>query len=251
MARNTLTFELGGQVSIKELEEGIHSFHRLVRALTPRRAGISWIVEDHRGGSAITTLRGEAEDVSLVDRVVHDYEVIGETLQGGNSLEGFRRSVFKAAEALRVMANKSEYVRIGTPENDFIFTIKSQIGDEGVPFATSVSVGAISGRVETLSRRGNLRFNLYDAVFDRPVACYLADDQEDLMREAWGKRARVTGRVYREPKGGRPFSVRAISKLEILPEAALGGFRKARGAVEWHAEHDEASDVAIRRLRDA
>jgi hypothetical protein len=49
MVKSTLTFELGGQVDIARLEEGVSVFRRLVSALTSR-AKVTWIVEDLRPG---------------------------------------------------------------------------------------------------------------------------------------------------------------------------------------------------------
>ena len=61
MSKTTLTFELGGQVELKDLEKGITLFTRLVSNLT-LRSGVTWIVEDLQPGSATVTLRGEADD---------------------------------------------------------------------------------------------------------------------------------------------------------------------------------------------
>ena len=247
MPKDTLTFELGGPINIGKLEKSIHNFHRLVKALTPRNSGVSWIVEELGTGSAVATLRGEADDVSVVEKIVQDYETIGATLQGGESPTGFGKSVLNAAEALRAMADTAPYVRLATPADDFIVTSHQH---QSEPSGTLVSIGAVSGRIETLSSRGALRFNLYDSVFDKAVACYLAEGQEDLMRKAWGRRARVSGRVYREPKGGRAVSIRRITNVEILPEIESGAFRQAKGAVAWQPDY-ERGEVIIRRLRDA
>ena len=65
MSKTTLTFELGGQVELKDLEKGITLFTRLVSNLT-LRSGVTWIVEDLQPGSATVTLRGEADDPAKV-----------------------------------------------------------------------------------------------------------------------------------------------------------------------------------------
>jgi hypothetical protein len=61
------------------------------------------------------------------------------------------------------------------------------------PTATE-SYGAVTGRVQTLTSRSGLRFTLYDRLYDRAVACYLAEGQESLMREMWDQLATVEGR---------------------------------------------------------
>ncbi len=45
MTKTTLTFEMGGEVDIIRLKEGITAFNRLLSALTAGTK-INWIVED-------------------------------------------------------------------------------------------------------------------------------------------------------------------------------------------------------------
>ena len=120
----------------------------------------------------------------------------------------------------------------------------------GARSAPRVSIGAITGRVQTLGERAGLRFNLYDAPFDRAVACYLTPGQEEIIRDAWGKRARVSGRITREGSTGRPLAIRNIVAVDILQDAEPGSYRQARGAVPRLPGAMLAED-AIRRLRDA
>ena len=80
--RDTLTFTVQGRIEIADLDVAIQKFHRLVKALTPKKAGVSWLVEELSASSAIATLRGEANDISVVEEVVDSYEEIGESLQG-------------------------------------------------------------------------------------------------------------------------------------------------------------------------
>ena len=248
MPKDTLTFELGGAVDIRQLEDAISRFHRLVRALTPRNAGVIWFVDDLQAGSAVATIRGEAADHSVVERVVEDYEDIGATLERGASSEKYGRRVSAAVEAVREIIVHAEYVRLATLEGDHVLRgVRHEHERIG---AATMSIGAITGHVETLSSRGNLRFNLYDLVFDRPVACYLTKGQEERMREAWGKLARVSGQISREPGSGRPIAIRRISSIEVLPEVEPGSFRQARGAIPGHPDY-ERSEEAIRKVRDA
>ena len=119
----------------------------------------------------------------------------------------------KAAAGIRKLATTVEYVRFETLDNDY--TIH---GNELSPSRSEpvVSIGAVTGRVQTLTSRAGLRFNLYDAVHDKAVGCYLAPGQEELMRETWGRRARVSGSVSREAVTGRPMVVRQVFDVDIL-----------------------------------
>ena len=116
--------------------------------------------------------------------------------------------------------------------------------------STTSAIGAVTGRVQTLSNRAGLRFNLYDTIHNKAVACYLSPGQEELMREAWDRRARVSGRVSREGGTGRPIAIRQILSVEILEDPAPGSYRLARGAVPWQ-EGDILPEDAVRLLRDA
>ena len=80
MAKNTVTFELGGRVEIRDLENGIIAFRRLISALTPSNERVAWVVEDLQPGSATATLRCDADNPVVAEQIVQDYETIGSSL---------------------------------------------------------------------------------------------------------------------------------------------------------------------------
>jgi hypothetical protein len=110
-----------------------------------------------------------------------------------------------------------------------------------------VAYGAIEGVVQTLTNRRELRFTLYDSLQDRAVVCHLHEGQEDLMRNAWGKRVIVQGFVTRDGLNGRPLQISRIT--DVIPVIA-GDYKKGRGALKSAADAEKPEDV-IRRLRDA
>ena len=248
MSKATLTFELGGRVELKELEEGIRLFTRLVSNLTPR-SGVTWVVDDLQPGSALVTLRGESDDPAKVEQIIAEYEVIGCALSRHENLHHTKTRVVQAAHAIADFAGPREYVRLETPNQDYI-VYGNRVADGNAHTEPSVSIGAITGRVQTLTSRSGLRFNLYDTVHDRAVACYLGPGQEEIMREAWGNRATVVGRVSRDPLTGKPMSIRDIRQVELLDDVAPGVYRQAKGAVPWE-QGDMLPEEAIRLLRDA
>ena len=247
MAKTTVTFELGGRVEIEQLQQGIALFHRLITGLTPRGAGVVWVVEDLQPGSASATLRGEAADLAAIERIVEGYEYFGATLSRDEETALSDESLSKTAAGIRKLAASVKYVRFETSENDYTVHGKGESFSQPAP---AVTIGAITGRVQTLSSRAGLRFNLYDAVHDKAVGCYLAPGQEELMREAWGRRARVSGSVSREAKTGRPIAVRQILDVLILGDAEPGSYISARGAVPWKPEY-ELPEQVVSKLRDA
>ena len=231
MAGDTLTFEMGGRVEVGQFQQGIAQFAQLVAALT-QGTGVRWVIDDLHPGSAVVTLRGEAEDTGKVERIVGEYDKIGRSVERREDLP-YSRDVNRAAQAINNVARTFEYARFETLSGDY--TISGN-GTEPPRRTLVVSIGAITGRVQTLSNRVSLRFNLCDTVHDKAVGCYLQPGQEELMRKAWGRRARVSGRVSRENDSGRPVAVRQILDIEIIEEIAPGSYRHARGAVPWQPE---------------
>ena len=247
MDKNTITFEIGGRVELKGFAAGIAAFQRLVNALTPRNSGVTWVVDDLQPGSAIATFRGEADNPAAVARIVSGYERVGAAMSSYSDLSGFDDRVVSAVQRIKALTKTTEYVRLETEAGDF--TIYPNGHQPPVP-ALPTSIGAITGRIQTLSNRNGLRFNLYDTVHDKAVSCYLASGQEELIREAWGQRATVTGRVSREAVAGRPVAIRQIVDITTLDEPVPGSYRQARGAVPWQPGQPRPEDV-IRLLRDA
>ncbi len=245
MVNDTLTFVLGGQLEIAEFLRGIRLFHNLVRDLTKGKQ-VKWVVEELHSGSATTTLRGEAEDLAEVEAVVGVYGGVGNALEHRQDLD-FGPDVNRSAAEIKRFAGSVDYIRFQVPENDY--TVQGNaVARARRPLA--VSLGAVSGRVQTLSNRSSLRFVLFDSVHDQAVPCYLQPGQEDLMLEAWDRRARVSGSVTRDPDSFRPIALRHISEVEILEDVAPGSYRRARGAVPWQSGNKMPEDV-VRQLRDA
>ena len=241
----TITFELGGRIDIKQMEKGVTVFRQLISALTGK-SKVDWVVEDLQPGSATTTVRGECEESAIAERIVREYEEIGKALQNKEEIQTNNR-VIRATDAVKKLTESLDYVRFETSEADY--TIYHN-GKTPLAPTTTVAVGAVTGRVQVLSNRGGLRFNLYDTIHDKAVSCYLRQGQEELMREAWGRRATVSGRVTREMDTGRPIAIRGILNAQILEEVAAGSYRDARGAVQWQ-QGDKLPEDAIRKLRDA
>ncbi len=247
MPNDTITFELGGRVAIQKFCDGVGHLKRLVDALTQGR-GVTWVVEDLQASSAITTLRGEAEDGGLVEQIVRDYAEVGSALER-HEIPQDSPQITQAASAIQSFAGSIDYVRFETPENDYTI-LGNGTGAEHQHRTLQTSIGAVVGRVQTLSNRGGLRFNLYDTIHDKAVSCYLQQGQEELMREVWGKRVTVSGTVSRERHLGRPVAIRHILSIDVLEDIAQGSYHRARGAVLWR-EGDKMPEEIIRHLRDA
>ena len=246
MPGDTLTFELGGEVNIDDLENGVARFRRLVSALA---TGVSviWVVEDLNIGSATITIRAESSDDAGVERVLKEYASVGHSLAEGEPLQYVQSNVTKAAHEIALLAETHEYVRFETPYTDYMIYGSGTALRK--PDSPRSAIGVVTGTVQTLSNRSGLTFNLYDTIHDKSVRCYLKPGQEELMREAWGRWTRVTGTVSREADSGRPISIRDILKVELLEEATPGSYQLAKGAVPWRPG-DMTPEEAVRRVRD-
>lgn len=252
MSDNTLTIALDGDVLLPQFVETMLHFSKLVDLLSREVAPdgkIEWLIEDLQSGSAMATVVGLADEPEPVSRVVKSYSRIGDALQRGEPIP-FSESVRREAIAItKVIHNQLTAVRFETADSDNIiygeFAVKSQ--NTRVP---RTSFGAVSGRVQSLTSRGKLKFTLYDAILDKPVNCYLNDGQEDLMREIWGQQVIVVGRITREPDKGRAVNIRNITSVEHVKPIRPDSFRAARGILAW-SPGDETAEASMRRLRDA
>jgi len=251
MPDNTVTLALEGDVTLFELRESVNRFANLVDLLSREIAPevhIQWTVEDLQGGSALMTVVGEAEDEEPVLRVVKGYERVGQSLQRGEPAPFSPAIQREAISITRMVKDNIISVRFHTAEVDTVIYGEA-VALEKRP-EMLVSFGAVRGRVQTLSSRGKLKFTLYDLFTDKPVTCYLQEEQRDQMIKAWGHEVVVMGRVTRSPEAGRPLTVREITQVEPLRNVDAQSYRALRGSIPWN-EDDERSEITIRRMRDA
>ena len=159
----------------------------------------------------------------------------------------YSEQVNQAARAIQALAQSVEYIRFETAENDYTIYGNGTRPEAHIHWA---SIGAVTGEVQTLSKRGGLRFNLYDTIHNKAISCYLQQGQEELMREAWGRRVTVSGTITRQRPLGRPINIRNILKIGILEDVTQTSYEYARSAALWQ-EGDKLPEEVIRELRDA
>jgi hypothetical protein len=249
MTKTTLTLVLGGEVPLDRFAEGMQGFRQLIEALTQEVSGgakIAWVIDELAGGSAVATIRGEAEQIEDVERVVRAYAVVGKALE--------RHEVIPYSERVAKAARKLASVLDGNVTSlQFETETETAMITEGIPYESwtkCAAFGTVEGRVETLRSRHRLSFTLYDSINDEAVYCLLRPEQVELVRNAWGKRVIVEGWVERDPASGRPIKIDPVESITILPELVPGAYRQARAVAP--APHSAPSPAdAMRRLRDA
>lgn len=259
MISDTVTLVLSGDVPLASFARAIARFHSLIRGLSADAGSpdLEWVIDALERSSTIATARGIGAP-DRVSAVVRAYEVVGEDLATGNTMDRYSRRVKRSALGLRALVGgKIEAVRFETAGRESIIR---QVGDlhsqplvSGAPRDRVAAVsrsayGAVEGRVQTLSNRGSLRFTLFDLLHDGAVSCYLKEGYEDIMRNAWGRVAAVAGWISRDAETGRPTTVRQVTAVRIRPESSAT-YRDARGALSGVT--GELPEHVIRRLRDA
>jgi len=251
VAKDTLTFELQGEVELQEFAKAINSFSLLITELSNNVGGgakIEWLVDELHAGSAIATFRGVFPEELVVENVVNAYEQVGDALAYGKEIP-FSETIRKHVAAFTsVLDNKITAIRFETPTSDYLVSSKVQQGKKSEPI--KYNYGTVKGTIETLTKHKKLSFTLWDALFDKPVHCYFKPGEEENMRSVWGKKVVVSGRVGRQPKTGKPLIIRDVNYVRPLEEAAPGSFRRARGVLSW-GKGGETAEEMIRRLRDA
>lgn len=264
MPLNTLTLALSGEITLDRFMEAVRCFHDLVNGLTAE-AGASdvvWVIDDLNVGSAVAVVRGLGS-IEKIEHVVREYGEVGVAIEQGKKLKQYSPKVRRAANRLRrIPGGKIESVRLETPEREAILRPVPVYREDQQVFPipwppplleairpATAAYGAVEGRVQTLSNRSGLRFTLYDTINDKAVSCYLAEGNEDIMRDAWGRLAAVEGFISRDPLSGRPLAIRRVRHVTALPERSIDSFQDARGSSPPLT--DLLPERAIRRLRDA
>lgn len=260
MANKILTIAINGDISVEVFARGIRRFADLLAALhsdVGAAPPVEWMLTDLQYSSAIATAEARpkpGEDWSTevqehVDAIIKSYYQVGVALETGEPIPYTHRVEQRALRVKELIDGGVESIRFETPDEDV--TIQREPLPHPLPeTARPYAWGAVQGRVQALTNRGTLRFTLYDVILDRAVSCYMEEGREDQMKDIWGKLALVEGWVKRDPKTGRPLTVRAIRSIHTLPEPERGAYRQARGAVKLEPGEEDAK-VVIRRLRDA
>ena len=260
MSEKTVTLKLQGVVTVAAFCKALQSFTALIRELSTdaKARGMAWDVTGLEAGSAQVTACADLADrftEQQADLVAEAYLDIGRKLAQRESLLGYRVRVRKPALALAgTIGADIDSVMFETPDGDALVTSEPTaetpyVEGDLLAFPTA-TLGAVTGRVQSLSSRGGLRFTIFDSMDDKAVSCYLDRDSEPLMIDVWGKLATVEGVVSRDPRTGRALAVRRISGVVAHDECQPDDYRVAKASVIPLPGAAKPEDI-IRRMRDA
>jgi hypothetical protein len=240
-----------GDIELPQYAQVVGQFDQLVTRLTHEIVPsdpINWAIDELVAlpGSAETTAYGRSGSRDAVYQVAQGYLTIGQALESGSPIP-FSPPVREMAERMQSVLNgRVRALVFETADSEATVTAHPAPGPHRRVIET---LGAVTGRIQTVTNRRGLRFTLYDVVHDRAVSCYLAEDREEVMLGAWGKFAVVEGIVRRNPETGRPVSIRQIRGVTVRPDGPPNAYLDARGAVT--GPFLMSSEEAVRRVRDA
>lgn len=250
MSGDTVTLALDGDVYLGDFAKAIQGLQSLISALekeVARGANIEWGVDSLERSSAIATCRGVSASPEAVERVTEAYLAAGRAREQGSPVP-FGEPVKTALGSIAsIIDGRVRSIRLETADGEAILQSPES---RASPVALRVAFGAVTGRIQTLSSRGGLRFTLYDLVNDKAISCYLGEGQEETLRGLWGSIAIVEGSVTRDAVTGRALAVRRVTRVVPKREVEAGSYRLAMGAVPKPPKAD-SPEVIIRRLRDA
>jgi hypothetical protein len=281
MPDNTVTLALDGDVTLEEFAEAIAGFNELVTGLCEESGTkVEWIIDDLQYSSTIVTGRGIGEPAS-VRKVVSDFADVGRAIENHAPFRHTRRVRHGLRRIFsRQQHSRSRTVRFETAESESVIPVEtvnippdaleepqskeqkvaqvllepdaapiSVVGTGGEVRRIAVSYGAVTGRIQTLSTRGGLRFTLFDLLNDKAVSCYLKEGDEEKIRNLWGRLAVVEGFVSRDPSSGRAFAIRQVDNITPLMEpSGPCDYQAARGVAP--SLNGLSPEEAIRRVRD-
>lgn len=245
----TITVALeGSEIPLPSFATAVAELNRLITALTAEVASdstLAWDIESLEAGSAIATVRGRVlgGDPEGTSRVLVAYEAVGDALSQHGVIP-YSPRVRRAARKLAALPKRHlTAVRLETSQREFTLVA----GPPQPVSRVDATIGAIEGRIQTLSNRGSLRFTLFDTLEDRAVSCYLSPGDDDMIQQLWGHLAIVEGQVRRDPVTGRPTAIRRITAVTPLEVLGPDAWRAARGALPWDGI---PAEQAIRQVRD-
>jgi hypothetical protein len=274
---DTLTIVLDGEIALSQFASTIDSFYELVTALSVEAGSpdLDWVLEDLQVSSMFATVRASTDPKSI-KKVVDAYGEVGQALQSGRPIASSPRVQNAARRVVSISDARVKSVRFETSFRESIVKVtptKEIIPAHFAPVETvplelspppanittvsapliiamPAAFGGIQGRVQALSSRGGLRFTIYDTLYDKAIGCYIAEGQEELLRNIWGRLAVVEGMITRDPVTGRPLSIRQVVNITPLPDPySKREYEEARGIVRPLV--GISPEEAIRRMRDA
>ncbi len=246
MTKDQVRFRLGGEITIGTLSDALSRFSQVLDALREdHNVEVQWVLAGLDYGSAralarAVPLNDEAEQ--RIPAMCENYVEVARRVRQGN-VDRVSALDRRMSELLK-LADESHHVVIESGSERLV--VETPVASLTATEPDVAALGTVRGRIETLSRRKKLSFNLYELTTDSAIQCYLEPGLEDTMRDVWGHVADVTGMISRDANTDTPLSVRAVTKVDRVDEGDPDGYLRARGAFR----SDLPAEVLVRSMRD-
>jgi hypothetical protein len=254
MAKDTVSLALEGEVSLEQFAVAVQRFQELIRSLSrevipDRPSQARWVIDFLDAGSAALAARGVGGRPGEVEAVIDAVDLLASAAELQRPLPFSEATHVKVEQLTALLNGAISELRLGAADKSYVITapdsqnIPPMVGSN-LPMET---IGAVTGRVETLAHR-TMRFSLYELLEDKRVDCFLRQGQEPLVANVWGKLAVVEGLVKRDARSGKPVSVRDISAVQSFDDPEPGRWRSSAGIAPGPIT--PTPEDTIRRMRD-
>ena len=196
-----------------------------------RSPTLRWAIEHmHIGSPAVMILRAippaNGKDVSqdVANRYVDGLALLE---QGEQLPASFSEDALNAAKRLADLTRGNECtVIIRTGRRSVQVSQRISVNVDEMVKRSYVSDGSVEGVLEMATLHEHTYFRVYDAIQGWGVPCYFRQDIVDEVRNAFGRRVSITGRL-RSDRLGKPESmqVSSIQMLGIEPLPTVGDVR--------------------------
>jgi hypothetical protein len=257
MIKRSYTIQLDGEVTLGRFQRVLEAWHSTLEAISSdvdRNRSHRLLISDLSYGSAIAAVQIEFEREPVASEFEREFELIARQVRS-NSIIELPRNLQKPARKLQEAASidGGEGFTLSSDDADYMISpiaSSDTVRPNAMPDNIE-AIGAVKGKLQSLSSRGALKAVVFDELNDKAVRIALTEEQHDIVRDLWDEIVVVEGMIRRDPESGRPLSltkVRQISRKSDPPEPFA--WRKARGVLA-HIHPEKTAEELIREARDA
>ena len=218
-----------------------------------RRPTLRWAISHmHIGSPAVMTLKAlpptTGKDVSqdVANRYVDGLDLLA---RGERLPDFFSEDALNATKRLADLTRGNERVIIvSTALRSVQVSQRISVNVDEMVNRSYVSNGSVEGVMEMVTLHENTYFRIYDAIQGWGVPCYFRRESIDDVRNAFGKRVSITGRL-RSDRLGKPEDMQ-VSDIRILGLEPLPTPSEVRGIATGMPGGLKAEEYLRRVRRD-
>ncbi len=225
-----VTLEIsGGNVTPEKFKRGVNAFLDLLKEVTETIDGPrpDWRIQVKASSNLIGALDAAAGELGAIPAVLSDGLTVLEAR--AESPDYFSDKALRYARSLaRTASGDDVLVRLWTPGAEVRITGRTDANAGEILEGEFTEMGAVQGRLETLSAHGGFKFVIYEPLGNRAVKCMIPESLMEQATSVFRRRVEVYGAV-RYRRDGLAVSV-AVEEIDVFPHAdALPGFRDVQG----------------------